>query len=213
MRVITSEGFFEILTKISKQNQIGQSVSNKVYQLHRNLEVAETHAESELAFNRLRVTNHGETRIKHCVKYDLGQGYRLVTIKHKGIISLEYVGNHDDTDKWLDRNAGKTLITDGSTLESVNRIQGIQQVSWMEGSGEFPMNSSKPLLDFLKEKDLGFIESLSIPNANYRRLMRIYAYSNKEELERALTGLPEREHSFLSSLFKCLYEDDLEGAT
>lgn len=213
MRVITSEGFFEILTKISRQNQIGQSVSNKVYQLHRSLEVAETHAEAELAFNRLRVTNHGETRIKHCVKYDLGQGYRLVTIKHKGIISLEYVGNHDDTDKWLDRNSGKTLITDGSTLESINRIKGIQQVSWMDSSNSFPMNNNRPLLDYLKERELEYIESLEIPNANYRRLMRIYSYSSKEELENALDGLNEQVHSFLSSLFKCLYEDDLEGAT
>ena len=180
MRVITSEGFFEILTKISRQNQIGQSVSNKVYQLHRSLEVAETHAEAELAFNRLRVTNHGETRIKHCVKYDLGQGYRLVTIKHKGIISLEYVGNHDDTDKWLDRNSGLTLITDGSTLESINRIKGIQQVSWMDSSNSFPMNSNRPLLDYIKERELEYIESLEIPNANYRRLMRIYSYSSKE---------------------------------
>ena len=213
MRVIKSRDLMMILSKLNRQNQIGRAVSTKVYELWNELLEADNYDEVEAAFTTLNVTNHGESRIQHCVKYDLGRGYRLVTIKHQGIVSLEFVGNHDETDRWLDRNAGRTLITDRSTLESVNRIEGIQQVSWMEGFNAFPMNSNKPLLDFLKERDLEFIEGLDIPIANYRRLMKIYSYSNKEELETALNGLQEREYSFLSSLFKCLYEDDLEGAT
>ena len=212
MRVIKSNDLMVILSRLNRQNQIGRAVSTKVYELWNELLEANNYDEVEAAFAKLNVTNHGESRIQHCVKYDLGRGYRLVTIKHDGVVSLEFVGNHDQTDKWLKRNSGKILVTDGSTLESVNRINGEQHLSWMEAAEEFPMNSDKPLLYFLKEKDLEFIESLDIPNANYRRLMGIYAYSNKEELERALKGLQEREHSFLSSLFKCLYEDDLEGA-
>ena len=213
MRVIKSNDLMVILSRLNRQNQIGRAVSTKVYELWNELLEANNYDEVEAAFANLNVTNHGESRIQHCVKYDLGKGYRLVTIKHAGVVSLEFVGNHDQTDKWLNRNSGKILVTDGSTLKSVNRINGEQHLIWMEAADEFPMNSGKPLLYFLKEKDLEFIESLDIPNANYRRLMGIYAYSNKEELERALNGLQEREHSFLSSLFKCLYEDDLEGAT
>lgn len=202
-----------ILSKLNRQNQIGRAVSTKVYELWHNLEGAENYDDVETAFSTLTVTNHGENRIQHCVKYDLGKGYRLVTIKHKGVISLEFVGNHNETDKWLDRNSGKILITDGSTLESVNRIESNQKLSWMEAAKAFPMNSNKPLLDFLKDKELEFIDTLVIPATNLRRLMRIYSYSTKEELESALNGLQKREYSFLSSLFKCLYEDDLEGAT
>ena len=202
-----------ILSKLNRQNQIGRAVSTKVYELWHNLEGAENYDDVETAFATLTVTNHGESRIQHCVKYDLGKGYRLVTIKHKGVISLEFVGNHNETDKWLDRNSGKILITDGSTLESVNRIESNQKLSWMEAAKAFPMNSNKPLLDFLKDKELEFIDTLVIPATNLRRLMRIYSYSTKEELESALNGLQKREYSFLSSLFKCLYEDDLEGAT
>ena len=202
-----------ILSKLNRQNQIGRAVSTKVYELWHNLEGAENYDDVETAFSTLTVTNHGENRIQHCVKYDLGKGYRLVTIKHKGVISLEFVGNHKETDKWLDRNSGKILITDGSTLESVNRIESNQKLSWMEAAKAFPMNSNKPLLDFLKDKELEFIDTLVIPATNLRRLMRIYSYSTKEELESALNGLQKREYSFLSSLFKCLYEDDLEGAT
>ena len=214
MRIIKSRDLMIILSKLNRQNQIGRAVSTKVYELWNKLLEADSYDEVEGAFSTLNVTNHGESRIQHCVKYDLGKGYRLVTIKHKGIVSLEFVGNHDETDKWLDRNSGKTLITDGSTLESVNRIDGNQQLSWMEAAEAFPMNSNRPLLDFLKDKELEFIDhSLVIPAANLRRLMRIYSYSTKEELEAALNGLQEREYLFLSSLFKCLYEDDLEGAT
>ena len=202
-----------ILSKLNRQNQIGRAVSTKVYELWHNLEGAENYDDVETAFSTLTVTNHGENRIQHCVKYDLGKGYRLVTIKHKGVISLEFVGNHNETDKWLDRNSGKILITDGSTLESVNRIESNQKLSWMEAAKAFPMNSNKPLLDFLKDKELEFIDTLVIPATNLRRLMRIYSYSTKKELESALNGLQKREYSFLSSLFKCLYEDDLEGAT
>lgn len=213
MRVIKSNDLMVILSRLNKQNQIGRAVSTKVYELWNELLEANNYDEVEAAFAKLNVTNHGESRIQHCVKYDLGRGYRLVTIKHQGVVSLEFVGNHDQTDKWLNRNSGKILVTDGSTLESVNRINGDQHLGWMETAEAFPMNSNRPLLGFLKPKDLEFIDTLDIPTSNLLGLMSIYSYSAKVELERALTGLPEREHSFLSSLFKCLYEDDLEGAS
>ncbi|MDA9791141.1 UvrD-helicase domain-containing protein [Schleiferiaceae bacterium] len=212
MRVIKSSDLMMILSKLNRQNQIGRSVSTKVYELWNELVEANSFEDVEVAFGRLNVTNHGETRIQHCVKYDLGKGYRLVTIKHKGVVSLEFVGNHDDTDKWLNANAGKQLITDGDTITSVKKIEGEKYIGWMDNQYAFPMNSDKPLLDFLREKDHNFIDTLNIPIPNYRSLLSIYSYSSKDELEAALNGLPEREYSFLSSLFNYLYQDDLEGA-
>lgn len=49
-------------------------------------------------------TKYGENRISDCVKYDLGSGYRLVTIRQNGAIHLVCVGSHDDVDNWLERN-------------------------------------------------------------------------------------------------------------
>ena len=49
-------------------------------------------------------TKHGENRISGCVKYDLGGGYRLVTIRRKGAVYLVCVGSHDEVDIWLERN-------------------------------------------------------------------------------------------------------------
>lgn len=61
------------------------------------------------SFHGFSVTNHGETRIKHCVKYDLGDGFRLVTIQNENYICLCFVGNHDKTDKWLNSNRGLVI--------------------------------------------------------------------------------------------------------
>lgn len=54
----------------------------------------------------LQVTHHGESRIPHCVKYDLGSAYRLVTVEHEGQRHLLFVGTHDETDRWIDNHVG-----------------------------------------------------------------------------------------------------------
>lgn len=54
----------------------------------------------------LPTTNHGENRIPHCVKYDLGSGYRLVTVEHQGQRFLLFAGTHEETDAWIDRHDG-----------------------------------------------------------------------------------------------------------
>ena len=57
-------------------------------------------------FKGLKTTNHGETRIPHCVKYDLQGRARLVTVVNNGVCILLFAGVHDDSDRWLDSNKG-----------------------------------------------------------------------------------------------------------
>lgn len=47
-------------------------------------------------------TKNGEYRLKNCVKYDLGHGYRLVTVKDGRNLFFTFVGSHDQTDRWLE---------------------------------------------------------------------------------------------------------------
>lgn len=62
---------------------------------------------------RYPITNHGESRIKHCVKYDMPGFSRLVTIQDNGWLVLLFFGTHNEVDKWLEANAGLTVaITD-----------------------------------------------------------------------------------------------------
>lgn len=50
------------------------------------------------------VTKYGEYRIRKCVKYDLGCGYRMITIWRNHDIFVSYVGTHDECDRWLENN-------------------------------------------------------------------------------------------------------------
>jgi hypothetical protein len=54
-------------------------------------------------------TRNGELRIKNCVKYDLGSGYRLVTIKVGCHLFIPFVGSHDDTDQWIEHHRYDTF--------------------------------------------------------------------------------------------------------
>lgn len=63
-------------------------------------------------FHGVGVTNHGETRIRHSVKYDLQGRSRLVTWKSDRICLFLYCGTHDDVDRWLDRNRGLVPVID-----------------------------------------------------------------------------------------------------
>lgn len=50
------------------------------------------------------ITKHGEQRIKGCVKYDLGSGYRLLTFKRGMDLFVLYIGSHDDSHRWIENN-------------------------------------------------------------------------------------------------------------
>jgi hypothetical protein len=73
----------------------------------------------EEPFSGLPLTNHGESRIKHCVKYDLGDGYRLITVKDGGYQLLCYVGTHSKCDEWIQGHSGLRLIADRALSWSV----------------------------------------------------------------------------------------------
>lgn len=55
-------------------------------------------------------TRNGEARIKNCVKYDLGGGYRLVTIRADRHLFICFVGSHDETNQWIERHRYVDLV-------------------------------------------------------------------------------------------------------
>lgn len=55
------------------------------------------------------VTKHGELRIKGVMKYDLGNGYRLITFKRAKQLFLLYAGTHDDCHRWIENNRELTV--------------------------------------------------------------------------------------------------------
>lgn len=63
---------------------------------------------------RFPITNHGESRIKSCVKLDLGDGFRLITQQANKCIVFLFIGNHESCDDWLNRNKGLEVVFDTS---------------------------------------------------------------------------------------------------
>jgi hypothetical protein len=62
------------------------------------------------------MTKHGELRIKGCFKYDLGSGYRLVTLKQGRDLFVLYCGTHDDCNRWIENN--RDLCLDQAVLRA-----------------------------------------------------------------------------------------------
>ena len=48
-----------------------------------------------------------DKRVKNCLKFDLGAGFRLICINERGIIYVLFVGDHDSADNWLDNFSKK----------------------------------------------------------------------------------------------------------
>ncbi len=63
-------------------------------------------------------TKKGEQRIKNCIKYDLGGGYRLVTIRVNNHLYIPFLGSHDETDQWFQRHRYDILEPDTSLYRS-----------------------------------------------------------------------------------------------
>ncbi len=64
-----------------------------------------------------KLTRHGDARIKKCLKYDLGQGYRLVCVKNGRDLYVLFSGSHDSCDTWLDKNRNLKLSRVRETME------------------------------------------------------------------------------------------------
>lgn len=76
-------------------------------------------------FAGIPTTNNGESRIQHCVKYDLQGSCRLVTVQHNDICFLMFAGTHDDTDHWLNANKGRRFhlrTIDGKSVFESTRV-------------------------------------------------------------------------------------------
>lgn len=39
--------------------------------------------------------------MRNCLKFDLGCGYRLITLRKEDCIHITYIGTHDECDRWL----------------------------------------------------------------------------------------------------------------
>jgi len=70
-------------------------------------------------------TKHGEKRIKNCLKYDLGCGYRLITLQREQTLFIPIVGTHDECQRWLEDHSRLKAYDAGKG--TVFQIASVQQ--------------------------------------------------------------------------------------
>ena len=115
-RVVATTQFSKCLRELIKKGKKGKDAIVKS-------RAAQAEAASEGTIT-LKRTNNGETRLPNIEKYDLGDAYRLVVQvvdPAQQLRAFLFVGDHDDTEKWLEAHRGyKWVRRDGdSTLDFV----------------------------------------------------------------------------------------------
>jgi len=159
-------------------------------------------------FSSLQTTKHGETRIKNCVKYELGDGWRLVTQQTEKQCRFLFVGDHEDVDRWLDSHRGvEFAVKDdrpvlvpgvGDNIKTNSRsYTGAQAVSlWMLLRDD--------ATDYLFE---GMIRSV------VRQFEELRSNSSSSQIEALTELIPDRHRAELvHRVFNQLLAGNVEGA-
>lgn len=155
------------LEKLRRSGAQGESLAKKASAVLERIRSGDirTHVDASA-----RCTKYGEKRIRHCRKFDLGAGYRVISIQRDSNVYIPFLGTHDECQRWLDKNSRlkKIDVRDVTILPIVNECQPISD----QAVAESPHNEGCPENEFLEEfsdKDLrvvfsGLIEGLKNRN-------------------------------------------------
>ena len=159
-------------------------------------------------FITLKVTNQGESRIRNCVKYDLGDGWRLVTCQTNKTCTFLFVGDHEDTESWLDGHKNETI---GVKERHMIRVPGV---------GHGP-DSARPVL--VEHHDQPLVEKLDVEASDHLlaglpanlvlKFGSLDGGSIPKELSALIEFVPNREKAeLLRTVFILLIEGNVDGA-
>lgn len=196
--------FNESLARMVRSGGVPQQAARRVYELIGRAGTARSPADLG------GLTHHGESRIPHCVKFDLPGYHRLVCVVSGAVLMLLHVGSHDDCDRWLNENRGLRVLVDKETRR-------ITVVSEVKGSEPLPprrlnaaANLERPLLDSLSNDHL---DRLPVRPLTLRKLMQLRATSGDDDLVDALAAVADSaEQDLLLSVLLALRDGHIEGA-
>jgi superfamily I DNA/RNA helicase len=140
-------------------------------------------------------THHGESRIKHVVKYDLRGYYRLVTTEHAGVRALVWIGTHKEVDEWLKNNKGRDfVITDSGEVEFIPIHTGPSEPPEHADPTQVRLSRrSGRVLDSLPD---GFINDLLLSAKLLRAFGRITHESFEEDEDDVWAFIADQQYDF-----------------
>jgi superfamily I DNA/RNA helicase len=204
MKYFEGRELLKSLVSMSKRGGSFQKASETV-----DIILSKIRRDDKNPLHALKTTNHGETRIKHCVKYDLTGASRLITVKNNGCCLLLFVGNHDECDKWLNANEGKEyLVNSESQIVEVSRPSSKSSGNKViiEGrvisEGKLYQRLNVELYDRLIDE---------VPRPASRVLESLECYDEKKIFE-TVDGLDSELGSAILDVFTLTIAGDIPGA-
>ncbi|MBU3947401.1 MAG: hypothetical protein KJ826_04175 [Proteobacteria bacterium] len=85
---------------------------------------------------------YGKIKIRNCIKYDLGRGYRLITVIDGEHFILSFIGKHEICNRWLDNNKNPPLLLKKTLSKEIAASESESQVS-----SELTVNTTKEFED------------------------------------------------------------------
>lgn len=159
-------------------------------------------------FHGVPVTNHGESRIKHCFKYNLGDGWRLVTQQTNKTCLLLFFGDHDETDIWLERKKGQQFGVEGNRAVLIpGRADHVEKRDIHRAD-----HHDQPLVERLDDERIDFILE-GISRSLARQLEKIDAGSGTDALQEISDQIDDPSKADLVlAVFSLLMSGDIDGA-
>ena len=159
-------------------------------------------------FKTLSVTNHGETRLRNCVKYDLGDGWRLVTRQTDRTCLFLFVGDHEDTERWLESHRGEDFgVKDGRLV----RVPGVDPNA-LTTREHLADHHDTPLVDLLEGDNIDHLLDGLAPSL-VRRLSSLSRGSTPEQIEVLLRLIGDQDKSdFVRNVLLLLHAGNVDGA-
>ena len=159
-------------------------------------------------FVTLKVTNHGETRLRNCVKYELGDGWRLVTRQTELTCTFLYMGDHEDTESWLDSHRGEEI---GVKDRQLVRVPGISQQD-IPRLDRIVDQHYIPLVALVDSDSMDHV-LLGLPPSLALKLGTLTRGSTASELDEIIAKVVDTgKADFVRSVFLLLLAGNLEGA-
>jgi len=172
--------FNEVLKQMRRSGGGRANAYRKIGEIRQGLALGER--------NVCQTTDHGESRIKNCIKYDLGNGYRLVTVDFGEVVMLCYAGAHDEVDHWLGANRGQSFTYDKNT----KRIGVIVEREIVHTphlpAATTPPEDSRPYLSQIVGLDW---DPLVTVKSVRRRLLALDSQATEEQIQEVLQDVQD----------------------
>jgi len=153
------------IESLKKYGKAGNSLAQKVIRIIESLTSGVIRSPID---SISRYTSYGENRIKNCRKYDLGCGYRLITLQRGQKIFIPFFGTHDECQRWLENNSRLKKVPDANgTLFQIPDQQPLTSPKKADSAG-IEENTEDDVMLKLSDKDLRRIFSGLVEGAKKR---------------------------------------------